>query len=193
MNLNPKASFDILALLCKTQKQLNNASETEIHLLSYLACLLSVYKKQPVSDWGYDFYCTHGYPFSSELSNSLSKLMSLGYINKKSEFYYANELTKKCLDDFSGLKENQKRLPYIEAVCAAVLSLPIGTIREALINEPAFSDKKKSGGPRPIFDSGGLENLYEQFSVISDAVGVHISDLIVPAIVWISYLSTIQE
>ena len=58
MKVNPLASFDAIALLNSTQKQLNNASRTEIQLLSYLACLLSIYKNQPVSDWGYDFYCT---------------------------------------------------------------------------------------------------------------------------------------
>ena len=61
------------------------------------------------------------------------------------------------------------------------------------MNEPAFFDKKRAGGPREIFDNGGLENLYEQFSVLSETVGIHVPDLMVPAVIWISYLATINE
>lgn len=191
---NPYASFDILAILTFIRQQLGNASETELHLLSYLSCLLSLYRKKPVSAWGYEFFCSKmGIPFSSDLSNSLLQLTHYAAVKSEGEYYTITDSGTESFVELQKLEQNKERLPFLEAACSSILSLPIGVVRDALINEPSFSNKKLTGGTRQLFDDAGLENLYSQFSALSDSLGFHVGDLMVPAVVWLSYLSRIAN
>jgi len=64
MRLNPDATFDCLYVANHLQVKQLSISPQEIHLFTYLACLLWLYKERVVSDWGYDFVGTElGAPF----------------------------------------------------------------------------------------------------------------------------------
>ncbi|MCP4698062.1 MAG: hypothetical protein GY862_14590 [Gammaproteobacteria bacterium] len=48
--INPYAYFDCLSISARLEKTLGSVFKGEIYLFAYLACLLSLYKKHPVSD-----------------------------------------------------------------------------------------------------------------------------------------------
>jgi hypothetical protein len=66
--------------------------------------------------------------------------------------------------------------------------MPVGSIREGLTNEPTLNRVNALGTTRQLLDGPGLEGIYQQFTVLSQAVGVDAQDLMVPAVVWITYL-----
>ena len=49
------ASFDLLFVAEELSLKLGTATVGEIHLFSYLGCLLSLFEGQPVADLGYSF------------------------------------------------------------------------------------------------------------------------------------------
>ena len=70
--LDPLACFDCLALGAQLERHLGDSTEPELHMFSYLGCLLSLYAGRMVSEWGYRFVCTpDGAPYSPDLSYAL--------------------------------------------------------------------------------------------------------------------------
>ena len=81
--LNPDATFDCLFVANRLQSQRSSISVQEIHLFTYLACLLWLYRERAVSDWGYKFVGTEvGAPFSREIDTALKELLERGYFRK---------------------------------------------------------------------------------------------------------------
>jgi hypothetical protein len=187
--INPYSAFDALAISVHMRPSLRSLAFGEMQLLSYLSCLLSLYRGQPVSDWGYRFTGTRdGSPFSPELSDALSALSISGSFKEELGLY---ELTDHGHSEYTllrGLTQNSRREIYITGACSATLSLPIGLIRQALLQEPALKRTTTLGTARALLEGRDLEGIYQQFSVLSSAIGVELDELMIPAVSWLSWL-----
>jgi hypothetical protein len=72
----PEDYFDCLAIAVGTPRSVAPLSVQELHLFSYLACLLALFEGRPVADWGYRFALTSkGYPFSAEFEAARQALV----------------------------------------------------------------------------------------------------------------------
>ena len=184
------AAFDSLYVGLYLQKVLRNFAEAEVHLFAYLGCLLSLYRKQPVSDWGYGFSGTrNGAPFSVELNESLAALKSAGMLRTEGDFLQLTETGKTECQALSNLSINQERIDCLEGACGCLLTMPVGVVRNALFQEPMLKPAVRLNDARPLLEGPGLSLIYEQFSELSNAIGVNASDLLLPATVWLTYLS----
>lgn len=188
--LNSYAAFDSLYVGRYLENALRNFAEAEVHLFAYLGCLLSLYRKQPVSDWGYGFSGTrNGAPFSVELNDSMAALRSAGMVTTEREYLNLTEPGKLECDGLSQLSINHERIGCLEGACGCLLTMPVGVVRDALFQEPMLKPAVRLSDARPLLERPGLTLIYDQFSELSDAIGVHVSDLLIPATVWLTYLS----
>ena len=72
MRLNPEATFDCLLVAERLRREAGTFTAPELHLFSYLGCLLWLYRGNIAADWGYSFVGTElGAPFSLDIDYAL--------------------------------------------------------------------------------------------------------------------------
>jgi hypothetical protein len=188
--LSAYAAFDSLYVGLYLERALHNFAEAEVHLFGYLGCLLSLYRKEPVSNWGYSFSGTrNGAPFSVELNTSLAALKAAGMLRSEGEFLRLTETGKTECQGLSELSLNRERLVCLDGACGCLLTMPVGVVRNALFQEPMLRPAVRLNDARPLLEGPGLSLIYDQFSELSNAIGVNVSDLLLPATLWLTYLS----
>jgi hypothetical protein len=171
-----------------------DAARGEIHLFSYLACLLSLYEGKPAAEWGYSFAVTDsGYPFSGDIQDCLQFMTTSGLLHPRDEYAgeYFNVSTsgKQEQNNLSQLSEFAEREPFLAGACSSLLALPIGSIRIALKNDLGIKGALALKQARLLLTETTLDLLYEQLGALSNSIGVNTKDLMVPAVVWLTYLS----
>lgn len=186
---NSTAIFDTLYIVSKTEEQYESLSLAEVTFLSYFACLLSLYKGNPVSAWGYSFMRNdQGVPVSAELSEACSLLISKAQLAKEMEFCHITDTGKERLHFMVGMELFKQRQEYLQAACDSLLT---GTIVEllktlscdAIITESTVHTMKYLNSE----DNSALSRLHQQFGVVKKAIGER-KNLFVPAVSWLEYL-----
>jgi hypothetical protein len=190
--LDPVATYDCLFIGSRLQKRFDGFAPAELHLLAYLACLLSVYRKSPVADWGYSFIGTEfGAPYSQEVDKVVRGLIERQLFMEMDDKLIA---TPECFTEielFSSLSFYESRNDYLNGACASILAFSVGIVREALSQEPELNRAKTLASTRELLDGPGLQLLYEQFDALSTALGSEFRDLRVPSVAWLTAL--VQE
>lgn len=194
MQLNPFATFDCLFLARYLQRKLGGFSEAELHLLAYMACLLSLYREEPLTDWGYSFICTKfGAPYSREIAITIEELeRRILFLRTKDKFQISNTAEQR-LDDLIGLCLYQQRIDCLIAASSSTAAFSIGIVREALNSEPELHRAKKLPANRELFEEPGLRLIYDQFQLLRQALGCQSKDLRVPAVAWLTALFKFGE
>lgn len=189
MRLNPDATFDCLFLASRFQTQGTSFSAQEIHLFSYLACLLWLYRQNAVADWGYDFMGTElGAPFSREIDLSLKELLERGHLRKINDRLVITELTLLSLSELTMLTMNNERSECLHAACSSTAAFSVGMVSSALAQEPELSRAKAIPLSRLLLEDVARSNLYTQFDALRLALHDRGDDLRLPAVVWLSAL-----
>ncbi|MBA2284681.1 MAG: hypothetical protein H0W02_04300 [Ktedonobacteraceae bacterium] len=93
------------------------------------------------------------------------------------------------MEQLKSLIQYQKRLPLLEGACATLLAIPISAVRDAVTNVPEIKRAIAANSARILLMEPGLNQLYKQFQVLSATFGVELSDLMIPATAWLSYLA----
>jgi len=196
---SPEAVFDTLFIGQKLQSKIDDFSQYEVQFFAYFSCLLSLYDGNTVEDWRYSFVKTElGSPYSIDIDMSIQTLVASGKISQtenskdyltvnesgKEFFYFQNEVS-------SSLEVRKK---YLTTACNTISLIPLGTIKEAVCNEPVLYSANNS-----LFKKSLLENsnpatrvLYSQFQDLRLALQDRYHDLIVPAIVWLESLNPVN-
>ena len=192
--INYSAYFDCLSIGNRLDDFLGDFIISEVYLFAYLSCLLSLYKENPVSAWGYIFGITKsGYPYSVDLDKSIGLLISNGYFKLTEHIMQITEEGKEEYKILRTISLNLEREPFLDGACSTLLTLPVGIVRGAISQGPEIRSALSLSQSNLLLLDPGLNILYDQFSALSSAIGLDIEDLVVPAIVWIKYLSYIQE
>jgi hypothetical protein len=182
----PEAFYDSLSISNKLGDTLENFKREEIHLFSYFSSILFLYKKNPVTNWKYYFVIdSKGYPFSDELDEAIKRHILNGVLKKRDNFL---EITSRGSNEFFRFKNMQNitmREEYIEASCATNIVLPYSKTIRSLLNDPGIKNTKSIGSRQKL----NTEMVYQHFSELSKAIGVHTDDLIIPAVTWINYIA----
>jgi hypothetical protein len=190
MGPNPFAFFDALAIGARLQRTLDGAAISEIHLFAYLACLLSLYRGNPVSDWGYDFVATeNGSPFSAELERTIPFIIREGLAKERNRYIRLTDRGYEEYRDLNELEQNRRRGEFLDASCSSVLALPLGVIRSAMSTDHDMKLAAQLGDTRRLLTETAIGDLHDAFSALSEEIGIQVQDLMVPAVVWLNYLA----
>jgi hypothetical protein len=184
--------YDFLSSGLILKEQLNTLTASDIHLFSYLACLLAVYRGIPATDWGYRFVGTElGSPFSVDLEDASSDGILAGMITRDEEtgFLEFGELAKEEVGVLEKLDSCAWRKYYIEAAVSSLLSLPPGLVKAAVSQEPNLRPVTRMRSPRKLLEGAGLDLLYQQFESLNAVLQFNAEDLIVPATLWLTFLA----
>jgi len=193
---NSESYYDALAICAHLDQILDSVAPSEVYIFAYLSCLLSVYRKQPVTDWGYRFGTIEdGYPYSADLAQSIEDLVRAGYLQQNIEdgYLHVTPSGEKELEWLQNLGNNAKREEYITGACYSALSLPLGVIRDAIDESRDLHAARALSSTRHIPSSSGMQDIHDQFDILSRSVGVDIEDLMIPAVVWLQFMSSIDK
>jgi hypothetical protein len=187
--LNSCAYFDSLAIALRISERFGTVIRSEIHLFSYLACLLSLYRARPVSEWSYTFAGTRlGTPFSFDVDSAIDDLIDRALLVETGGFMQLSQEGQEELRELESLQLNHDRLQFITAACDSLLVLPVGLIRKSLMSD-TVSPQTQLAATRPLLDESVVEDLYSTFEQLSRNIGVETDELVVPAVVWLTYLA----
>ena len=185
----PEAIFDCMSICDSLEEIAGGAGELEIVLLSYLACLLSVYSGSPPSEWGYDFAATpSSAPFSSELSAAIRELQTLGLLENTADGIRLTERGKREARVLGNLRRFDHRRICLEAACKSANAIPLPLVTESITAEPQLRRARELESSRSLLDEVGRHAVMEHFRALNEAVP-QAADLFVPAVVWLTYLS----
>jgi hypothetical protein len=191
---NPDAAFDVLYMATRLQYQLGNVADAELHLFGYLSCLLSLYRGNPIADWGYGFAGTkNGSPFSADLQDATRNLELNACLSREDDHLQITHRGASELEILTALDQNARRTQYLEGASSSLLALPVGMIREAILFEPTLRPAGRLDTTRLLLTGVALDLLYDQFDLLNQAVGLANADLLVPSTVWLTYLAQSSE
>jgi hypothetical protein len=190
VTLSPDAVFDTLTITKELSVVSGGATEGEISLFAYLSCLLSVYEGNPPSEWGYQFSATHSAaPYSDSLASAVNELkISSLLVDSSSGMQLSNEGLEEWRQ-YAPLERFQARMPYLAGACGSTLLMPLPAVGESISAEPSLRRALELSSKRELLGEGGRETLMEHFRAVSAAVP-EAEDLMIPAVVWLQYLST---
>ncbi|GGY34448.1 hypothetical protein [Streptomyces anulatus] len=185
----PEASFDALFVISRVSNEERLISALEIQVFVYLACLLGLYDKRPVSKWGYSFLSTPSAKlFSVDVINAIDFLAGKGLISSDGDTCRIAEAGKRELALWSDLSRFSDRIPYLDGATGASTAMPIATVQEGVSLEPHLSRVTKLNVSRDLLEDSGLVQVYAQFGALEKALGNPVPDYMVPAVVWLSFL-----
>lgn len=184
--VTPEAFFDTLSLAHKLDNFLDGFKREEIHLFSYFSSILYLYSGHAISTWQHKYIVSAGYPFSDDIDEAITRHITNGLFEESSEFY---KLTARGADEFVKFKKLSTFSPreeFLEAACTTSILVPYSQALRALLNEPEIVKVSN------LKNNSWLEqmNVYPKFKEISEAVGIHAADLVLPAVTWINYLAS---
>jgi hypothetical protein len=189
MRFNPDAAFDSLFIADRLGRERGSFTGGEIHLFGYLACLLWLYKRRPVSDWRYPFVGTElGAPYSQDIDMSIKGLTERGCFVGIQERLRMTDTGRAILRDLAGLSLNQERAECLNAACASTAAFSAGMVGSALTEEPELRRARALPMSRQLLEESAQSQLYLQFEALRGALRQVGDDLRVPAVVWLEAL-----
>lgn len=194
--MNICANFDILFYLSHPQNKYAEQTLFEINAMLYLAELLSIYDGYNTAKWGYGFARNkYGAPVSVELMEETEFLYTNGYLKKDISGYYRISETASLNSILSLSKSNILgwRTKYIETVFDSLLTKSFPKVVCAVQNEPGISFLESINRTSTLLESTLVNVLYEDFGILREIIGDPKIDLVVPASLWIDYLSTQKQ
>jgi hypothetical protein len=184
----PAAYFDTLSLGERISALVLEFSRPELHLLSYAACLLSLYEGRPVADWGYEFVSTtYGLPFSADIDASFDLALSLQLVRGRGELMQFTREGHAEVKELRELEENKTRDRYIEGATDSLLVFSPGNVREAFNYDPTMKYLRNRRTDW-LFSSPEVDRLYSNFRQLREALDYEPRDLSVPMVSWLKYL-----
>lgn len=192
MSTRAGAGYDALFVTEALSRFAGGAAAVELHLFSYLACLVSVYGERPAEDWLYPFVATPaGAPFAEVLAEETDRLRAAGRLLDEGPLLVLSDDGRAELELFGDFASVRPRTPYLEAACAAASLLPLPTVAHAVSHEPGLRHALSAEASRQLLGDAELMLVDEQFGAVTEALaersGEH-RDLLVPTTLWLSYL-----
>jgi hypothetical protein len=194
--VNQFAVFDCLSICTKLLKVFDDIAEEEIHLFSYLSCLLWLYKGNPVTEWEYRHsYTSREYPFSTDIDSAIKTLILNGYFQYSGQYQFIKITSQgKSEYEFSAsLREFRVRDEFIDAACSSILTLPFGIVRKGIMQEPEIQSARNVTSLRMLLEGASTSILYEQFNALRQVVKGTPNSLLIPSTIWLTYLANSEK
>lgn len=193
-SINIYTNFDVLYLLNSMKIKYKELSFYEINVLLYLAKLLSIYDGNLSGYWKYDFTNSEaGAPISRDILNEMEVLHEKGNIETQDDIYFMLK-SKDIIDKLEVISKQYTfnwRIKYIEGAISATLSKSIPKVMNAIQNEPGIQYYYHLDRSGVLHDESDKEvdGLFSDFMILKEVVGDSREQLLVPASIWIEYLS----
>jgi hypothetical protein len=188
-DLAPEAYVDGLVIMNDAPASVLPMSVNEMHLYSYLGCILALFKGKPVADWGYPYAITsEGFPWSAEFDQARKTLCASGLIEVDDRgLMTPRPLELKAeLETVLGLSSSAERRPWLRAAVECALALPVGSIRYAVSRSPGVSTPFFLGQRGKLLEPSDATLLYEEYAIVSEVLGSGAQDVLSPAVIWLS-------
>lgn len=191
---NFHAFYDSLKIVSRVGETVGEIGRYEIQRVSYLGCLLSLYKKQATSDWGYRFVTTHwGAPFSDVLDHEIE-----GHVNNNLLIRVGNGLKisnsgKVVLDQIDQLKNFNKREVFLRPACDSLMAVPPFVLRRGLSMEPTVQSSFNTRNGSLLLEGSAVRLLHENFQELREALGDTAENLLQPSVVWLTFMAELGE
>lgn len=191
MIAKPEATADCLHLCARMGPQYGGATQTEMHAMGYLACLLSIYDGMNASSWGYEFVSAGPTsPFSQDIQNASEVLVQAGQLlHGIEDRYVIGPRGRSLLNHLQGSARFAPRMQYLDAAVDAANALPLPAVRNAIASEPNLARNTALSLSGTLLDEVGVSALHGDFSTLEASLGREV-DLAMPAILWLSFLLT---
>jgi hypothetical protein len=189
IDITPEAYYDILVLMTDAPTSVLPLSYIEIHLFSYLSCVLALSQGQAIEEWGYKYsVTTGGIPFSVELDNCLKHIENTGCIYQDANglFNRNDNILENEISILSEIKSWGNRRYYLKAAVECALALPIGSIRGAISTSPGMDLSVRLQQSAELLESDDIDKLYNEYQIITSILGHDFKDLLSPAVMWLS-------
>lgn len=194
MHLNPEAHFDCLLIASELDAPLGGVTRLELQRIAFLSCLLSIYTKQPVSDWGYRFANTGtGLPFSDHLVTATNYLVASDMLIDTEGRLRPTDSGMQMLGFLGGLHSMTSRIPCVSAAAASLLAVPGSVIAEGLQQEPTTVASKLRNSPTLLLDEPHLLTLHQHFAALAAVIPPGQNDLLSPSVLWLTYMAHVNE
>lgn len=191
MSTIPEAIYDVLYVTAKLGEKFGDAEVSEVHLFCYLSCLLSLYQGNLLVSWGYSFISSNlGAPYSSDLDSSINILINAGLLEISGNYLTLTASGYEALNILGTFEQNAKREKCLSAACLSAFTLPFGTLRRGLLNEPVLKNAISLDKTERLLDERNPSNtlLYDQFNLLRESISSKSHDLIIPSTVWLTFL-----
>jgi hypothetical protein len=193
------AAFDVLTIVARLGTTRDGVLEGEIHMVAYLAFLLSLYTGETPEAWGYGFATTPtAAPFSDAIDVALIQLRRVGLVVDHGPTLRETPRTQPELTRWAVLSRNVSREPFVRAAVEATAQVSLPAMARGLNQEPQLRHAAQVGGMRALPDYLALKELQQHFESIDRVMGsspapmtsgLH-DELMVRAALWLDYLNT---
>jgi hypothetical protein len=186
----PSAYCDALVIANDSPQSIVPISIVEMHLFSYLGCVLALFQGLPVAAWGYQYAVTsEGFPFSAEFEEARRSIALAGLVDFDEQGLLQPrrpELSDELETVLSvGYWASQRR-PWLRTATECALALPMGSIRYAINQTPGLEMPIKLGQARKLLDVDDVSLLYDEYKIVSSVLGADAEDTLSPAVLWLS-------
>jgi hypothetical protein len=184
----PEAYCDALFVAGDAPKSLLPLSIVEMHLFSYLGCILALFRGGPIGDWQYGYAVTNeGFPFSAEFEEARKFLVAGSLLGSDDNGYLApQEGMTKEIGIISEIGSWAVRRAAIRSAMECALALPLGSIRYAIGKTPGMATATELGQRRKLLDEDDVSLLYEEYKVVNSVLHAGVEDVLSPAVIWLS-------
>jgi len=186
----PNAYGDALIIANDAPKSVVPMSVGEMHLFSYLGCVLGLFKGKAIGEWGYQYAVTSdGFPFSAEFEQARKGLLASGLIEVTSDGLIRPLQPQLAmeLDLIQSLGHwLSERRPWLRAATECALALPVGAIRHAINQTPGVEAPLRLRQRSKLLDAEDVQLLYDEYKVVSSVLGPDVKDTLSPAVLWLS-------
>ena len=197
------AAFDALTIVDRLTLPPEGVLEGEVHMVAYLAFLLSIYAGDDPNDWGYPFVSTRSAsPFSDAIDGALDALRRVGLVIDRGLSLVSSPRAAAELVLWRPLPRNARREPLLRAAADSAAQLSLPTTVHGLSTEPQLLHARQLGGLRKLPDDLTLPRLREHFASVDNVIGGRLvsrdapeldEDLLVRAVLWLEYLTDAQR
>ena len=187
--ITPEAYGDCLAVVAKAPKSMLPISIIEMHLFSYLACILALFNGNPIANWGYRFSLTkQGFPFSPQFEEARQKIVEIGLLSVHSDATISPENPEflKEIELLNSLPSFAERCKWIKTATECTLALPLGSIRYALESIPSVRAAIQLEQNQTLLQDHEENQLYEEYEFVLEALEDGVNDPLSPAVAWLS-------
>lgn len=186
----PSAYFDCLVIANDAPKSILPISVIEMHLFSYLGCVLALFKGKPIGEWGYDYAITSdGFPFSAPFEEARKSILQSGMLESGDD-----GLLRPCQPSLGAELQTvlslgswaAERRPWLRTATECALALPMGSIRFAISQTPGVIMPIRLGQRRQLLAEDDVSLLYDEYKIVSSVLGSDAEDTLSPAVIWLS-------
>lgn len=196
----PAATYDVLFLVDTLGRQ-DPPGRMELHSFAYLACLMSVFRGDPASEWGYAFSAVPPtLPFSPAIEVALTQLASSGrleslqggYESASREFVLTVSGAGE-LEFLSRLQSFGPRIEFLRAAAKTAVFTSLPAVVNSLGYEPQLAQALRLDNARMLLTEISSAPLYQEFDALLEVLGPEHHELVIPASMYVRYLQQRAE